>query len=142
MPDSPSPPGPRDRVTGGSGEETLNYADKNGNARALEPAASKTSQPAAGQTAPKVRQFSGKLDTDGTLTLKSGEDDLGHWAFAITPDKPPTIRFVGEPKRAVNGAVELNYQIDDDYGAASAKAVFELSDPPAACDACAPTTAQ
>ncbi|TJV56214.1 MAG: TIGR02302 family protein, partial [Mesorhizobium sp.] len=45
---------------------------------------------------------------------------------------PPTIRYVGEPKRAVNGAIELNYQIDDDYGAASAKAVFELSDPPPA----------
>ncbi|RWM23630.1 MAG: TIGR02302 family protein [Mesorhizobium sp.] len=120
------------RVTGGSGEETLNYADTNGNARAIEPAAPKGPAPAASQPAPKVRQFSGKLNADGTLTLKSGEDDLGHWAFAIIPDKPPTIRFVGEPKRAVNGAIELNYQIDDDYGAASAKAVFELSDPPPA----------
>ncbi|TIT84901.1 MAG: DUF4175 domain-containing protein, partial [Mesorhizobium sp.] len=88
--------------------------------------------PAAAQPGPKVRQFSGKLSTNGTLTLKSGEDDLGRWAFAIIPDKPPTIRFVGEPKRAVNGAIELNYQIDDDYGAASAKAAFELSDPPPA----------
>ncbi|TKB16146.1 MAG: TIGR02302 family protein [Mesorhizobium sp.] len=126
------------RVTGGSGEETLNYADVSGNARAIEPAVPKGVTPAAAQPAPpaaaqlKVRQFSGKLSTDGVLTLKSGEDDLGHWAFAIIPDKPPTIRFVGEPKRAVNGAIELNYQIDDDYGAASAKAVFELSDPPPA----------
>ncbi|TIM89451.1 TIGR02302 family protein, partial [Mesorhizobium sp.] len=47
------------------------------------------------------------------------------------PDKPPQIRFVGEPKRAVNGSFELNYQIDDDYGAASAKADFALADPPA-----------
>ncbi|RWM07221.1 TIGR02302 family protein [Mesorhizobium sp.] len=126
------------RVTGGSGEETLSYADTSGNARAIEPAAPKGVKPAAAQPAPpaaaqlKVRQFSGKLNADGTLTLKSGEDDLGHWAFAIIPDKPPTIRYVGEPKRAVNGAIELNYQIDDDYGAASAKAVFELSDPPPA----------
>ncbi|TIW19404.1 MAG: TIGR02302 family protein, partial [Mesorhizobium sp.] len=88
--------------------------------------------PAADQQTPKVRQFSGKLNADGTLTLKSGEDDLGRWAFAIIPDKPPAIRFVGEPKRAVNGAIELNYQIDDDYGAASAKASFELSYPPPA----------
>ncbi|WP_027167473.1 TIGR02302 family protein [Mesorhizobium sp. WSM3224] len=120
------------RVTGGSGEETLSYADAGGNARAIEPAAPKGPVPAAGQTAPKVRQFSGKLNTNGTLTLKSAESDLGHWAFAVIPDKPPTIRFVGEPKRAVNGAIELNYEIADDYGAASAKAVFELSDPPAA----------
>ncbi len=77
----------------------------------------------------KVRQFAGKLTADGTLTLKSGEDELGHWAFAVIPDKPPQIRFVGEPKRAANGAFELSYQIDDDYGAASAKAVFALADP-------------
>ncbi|MBZ9843682.1 TIGR02302 family protein [Mesorhizobium sp. CA5] len=120
------------RVTGGSGEETLSYADQGGNDRAIEPAAPKGPAPAAGQTAPKVRQFSSKLNTNGTLTLKSGEGDLGHWAFAVIPDKPPTIRFVGEAKRAVNGAIELNYEIADDYGAASAKAVFELSDPPAA----------
>ena len=120
------------RVTGGSGEETLSYADAGGNARAIEPAAPKGPVPAASPTAPKVRQFSGKLNTNGTLTLKSAESDLGHWAFAVIPDKPPTIRFVGEPKRAANGAIELNYEIDDDYGAASAKAVFELSDPPAA----------
>ncbi|MEI9404380.1 TIGR02302 family protein [Mesorhizobium argentiipisi] len=125
------------RVTGGSGEETLSYADQGGNDRAIEPAASPiapkgTAPAAASQTAPKVRQFSGKLNANGTLTLKSGDSDLGHWAFAVIPDKPPTIRFLGEPKRAVNGAMELNYEIADDYGAASAKAVFEPSDPPAA----------
>ncbi|NUS18270.1 MAG: TIGR02302 family protein, partial [Mesorhizobium sp.] len=120
------------RVTGGSGEETLSYADTGGNARAIEPAAPKAAAPAASQAAPKVRQFSGKLNTAGTLTLSSGDGDLGHWAFAVIPDKPPTIRFVGEPKRAVNGSIELNYEIADDYGAASAKAVFELSEPPAA----------
>ncbi|TPL50986.1 TIGR02302 family protein [Mesorhizobium sp. B2-4-2] len=122
------------RVTGGSGEETLAYADKNGNARAIDPADPQTAaaKPAASPAAQsKVRQFIGKLTSDGTLTLKSGEDQLGRWAFAVIPDKPPQIRFVGEPKRAVNGAFELNYQIDDDYGAASAKAVFALADPQA-----------
>lgn len=119
------------RVTGGSGEETLAYADKDGNARAIDPAAPPAAKPEANTVAPKVRQFTGKLTSDGTLTLKSGEDDLGHWAFAVIQDKPPTIRFVGEPKRAVNGAFELSYQIDDDYGAASAKAVFAPADPQA-----------
>ena len=118
------------RVTGGSGEETLSFADKDGNARAIDPAGPQAAKPVS-TAAPKVRQFSGKLTGDGVLTLKSGEDDLGHWAFAVIPDKPPTIRFAGEPKRAVNGAFELNYQIDDDYGAASAKAEFALADPQA-----------
>jgi uncharacterized protein (TIGR02302 family) len=127
------------RVTGGSGEETLAYADKNGSARTIDPASQQatTAKPAASPATPspaspsKVRQFTGKLTGDGTLTLKSGEDQLGRWAFAVVPDKPPQIRFVGEPKRAANGAFELNYQIDDDYGAATAKAVFALADPQA-----------
>ncbi|TRC76716.1 TIGR02302 family protein [Mesorhizobium sp. WSM4307] len=125
------------RVTGGSGEETLAYADKDGNARTIDPAGPQaaSAKSAASPAAPtpaspsKVRQFIGKLTGDGTLTLKSGEDQLGRWAFAVIEDKPPQIRFVGEPKRAANGAFELNYQIDDDYGAANAKAVFALVDP-------------
>ncbi|MFD1986321.1 TIGR02302 family protein [Mesorhizobium newzealandense] len=123
------------RVTGGSGEETLAFADKNGNSRAIDPAspqAAATAKPAASAATPsKVRQFTGKLTGDGTLTLTSGENSLGRWAFAVMPDKPPQIRFIGEPKRAANGAFELNYQIDDDYGAANAKAVFALADSPA-----------
>ncbi|TSE02633.1 TIGR02302 family protein [Mesorhizobium intechi] len=122
------------RVTGGSGEETLAYADKDGNARTIDPAGPRAAsdKSAASPAAPsKVRQFTGKLTGDGTLTLKSGEDQLGRWAFAVIADKPPQIRFVGEPKRAANGAFELNYQIDDDYGAATAKAIFALADPQA-----------
>ncbi|MER9330423.1 TIGR02302 family protein [Mesorhizobium sp. M0488] len=123
------------RVTGGSGEETLAYAAKDGNARTIDPASAPlaaTVKPAASPAAPsQVRQFTDRLIGDGTLTLKSGGDELGRWAFAVLPDKPPQIRFVGEPKRAVNGAFELNYQIDDDYGAANAKAIFALADPQA-----------
>lgn len=125
------------RVTGGSGEETLSYADADGNARTIEPTGQKAdaAKPAAATpstaTPSTVRQFTGKLTTNGTLTLQSGNDELGNWAFAVIPDKPPQIRFVSEPKRAVNGSFELNYQIDDDYGAATAKADFALADPPA-----------
>jgi uncharacterized protein (TIGR02302 family) len=120
------------RVTGGSGEETLSYAGADGNVRAIDPTGPRTAKQAANPATPStVRQFNGKLTANGTLTLKSGEDELGHWAFAVVPDRPPQIRFVGEPKRAANGAFELNYQIDDDYGAASAKAVFALADPQA-----------
>ena len=121
------------RVTGGSGEETLSYVDAGGVTRAIDPetpvnAAEKTIQATPDAA---VRQFAGKLATDGTLTLKSGEDALGRWAFAVIPDKPPRISFAGEPKQAVNGTLELNYRIDDDYGAASAKADFALADDPA-----------
>jgi uncharacterized protein (TIGR02302 family) len=75
-----------------------------------------------------VRQFSEKLVAEGSLTLKSGDDALNSWAFAVTPDNAPEISFAGEPKRAVNGTLELNYNIEDDYGAASAKADFALAE--------------
>jgi uncharacterized protein (TIGR02302 family) len=122
------------RVTGGSGEETLSYTDAGGNARIIEPTGQQAgaTKPAATSTAPSaVRQFTGKLTANGTLTLESGGDELGRWAFAVIQDKPPQIRFVGEPKRAANGTFELNYQIDDDYGAAAAKTDFALAEPPA-----------
>ncbi|WP_378948277.1 TIGR02302 family protein [Mesorhizobium sp. ANAO-SY3R2] len=116
------------RVTGGTGEETLAFAGAEGEARDIEPNSAGAVKPVSTSPAVAVRQFADKLTTPGTLTLKSGADDLGSWAFAIVPDNPPTIRFVGEPKRAANGTLELSYQIEDDYGAASAKSEFALAD--------------
>ena len=64
------------RVTGGSGEETLAYAGKDGNSRAIDPAgpqAAATAKPAASPATPsKVRQFTGKLTGDGLLDGQLG----------------------------------------------------------------------
>lgn len=119
------------RVTGGSGEETLAYSDIKGTEREIAAAgpAPDPAKPVQAGDVTMVRQFAGKLTADGRLTLKSGETPLQSWAFAVIPDKPPTIKLVGEPKRAVNGTLELNYQITDDYGAASAQAEFVLDEP-------------
>lgn len=122
------------RVTGGSGDETLSFTDASGTAHEIPlKDAEKPAQAAAPAEAKAaaIRQFAGKLDADGRLALNSGGRELRHWAFSITPDRPPTIRFLEEPKQAANGALELNYEILDDYGAASAKAEFELADPQA-----------
>ncbi len=120
------------RVTGGSGDETLSFSDASGNAReiaASAPAAPANPAATGAQSAP--RQFASKLTGDGTLSLKSGDADVHSWTFAVIPDTPPVIKFSGEPKRAVNGTLELNYAIEDDYGAASATAEFALVEPPA-----------
>ena len=120
------------RVTGGSGEETLSFAEASGNIRDI---AADTpdvpAEPVATSAKPGARQFAGKLTADGLLSLKSGDADIHSWAFAVIPDKPPVIRFSGEPKQAVNGTLELNYEIEDDYGAASATTEFALEQPPA-----------
>lgn len=117
------------RVTGGPGDETLSFTDAEGTTRDVAPKANAAeATPAASSPVAVVRQFSDKLATEGRLTLKSGDAELDSWAFTVIPDNPPTIRFVGEPKRAVNGTLELSYDIEDDYGAASAKAEFALAD--------------
>jgi uncharacterized protein (TIGR02302 family) len=120
------------RVTGGAGDETLSYTEASGNEREIAanaPVAAAKAQANGAQAA--TRQFAGKLTTDGTLTLKSGDQDVQSWAFSIIPDKPPTIEFTGEPKRALNGTLELDYKIVDDYGATSATTEFALADAPA-----------
>lgn len=117
------------RVTGGSGDETLAYADAAGMTRAIEPADKAKDEAAVEtETVNMPRQFAGKLATNGVLSLKSGETELNKWAFSVIIDKPPTIRFSNEPKRAVNGSLELHYEIKDDYGAASAVGEISLAD--------------
>jgi uncharacterized protein (TIGR02302 family) len=126
------------RVTGGSGEETLAFTDAAGAVREFEPegAASATDEAAAPEApANGALQFAGKLTGDGTLTLKSADREISSWTFAVTPDNPPVVRFTDEPKRAVNGALELVYEVEDDYGATEAFAEFALEDqPPAGAD--------
>lgn len=122
------------RVTGGTGEEKLSLSGADGTTTFIEPVAAGTTAAAAAQS-PSVsstaRQFAGTLAADGLLALRSGERELKSWAFSVTPDNAPTIRFADEPKRALNGALELAYEIEDDYGAASAKAEFGLAEPQA-----------
>src|SRR5690606_35065253 len=59
------------------------------------------------------------------------EQQLG-WTFQVVPDHAPVIRFAEEPGRAVNGTLDLRYEIEDDYGAVSAMAEFVQADDTAA----------
>lgn len=119
------------RVTGGSGAETLSLTGADGLTRDIPPAAGAAADAPAQAKPSTARQFASTLERDGLLALRSGERELKSWAFAVTPDAAPTIRFADEPKRAANGALELAYEIEDDYGAASAKAEFGLAEPQA-----------
>jgi len=128
------------RVTGGSGEETLVFTDAGGTDHEIAPQGPPTPEGADAAAAPPtqpvgpttVRQFASAMTGSGKLTLKSGDRDVSSWSFEITPDNAPVIRFAGEPKRAVNGALELAYEVEDDYGATEAFAQFELEEAPAA----------
>lgn len=116
------------RVAGGTGQETLSWL-KPGDQEAV-PVAPEEAQAGDRPRRPGAAalQFQATLGGDGLLSLRSGVGELRSWAFAVTPDTPPTIRFAHEPGRAVNGTLELSYAIEDDYGAASAEARFALDD--------------
>lgn len=60
---------------------------------------------------------------DGTAHVRapSGQPQ---WAFAATPDRPPTIALAKDPERQAYGALQLSYKIEDDYGVTSAAAQF------------------
>ncbi|MEO3389299.1 TIGR02302 family protein [Mesorhizobium sp. CAU 1741] len=117
------------RVAGGTGAETLSFLDAGSGEQSPvgmpeDGSTEASSTPESGQS----RQFADTLSSDGMLMLHSGETELRRWAFDVIPDNPPVIRFSGEPQRAVNGALELAYEIEDDYGASSALAVIEAAD--------------
>ncbi|WP_445218367.1 TIGR02302 family protein [Bradyrhizobium sp. Pa8] len=60
---------------------------------------------------------------DGTAHVRapSGQPQ---WAFAATPDRPPTIALAKHPERQAYGALQLSYKIEDDYGVTGAAAQF------------------
>ncbi|MBL0374718.1 TIGR02302 family protein [Rhizobium sp. KVB221] len=71
----------------------------------------------AAREALESRTYKFKLARDGKVSV-NGRD----YAFAVTPDTPPKIAFAKEPSRALNGALEIAFEIKDDYGVAEAYA--------------------
>jgi uncharacterized protein (TIGR02302 family) len=78
----------------------------------------------AATTPQAVREYRVPLDADGAVAIRRGDDELARWAFAVEADRPPTIAWVGEPKAAVSGALELAYEVGDDYGVVDGRAEF------------------
>ncbi len=114
------------RVTGGAGGERLVYLGAHDGVEADVPLVETVEPTRPG--AQDASQFGGRLSQDGLLTLRSGESEIARWAFNVIPDNAPTIGFVDEPRRALNGALDLRYEVLDDYGVARADAVFEQAD--------------
>jgi uncharacterized protein (TIGR02302 family) len=111
------------RVIGGSSER-LTSTDSTGHRSEIQPVAPQ-SEPEDGETVATEQQalvdgsrnFRYDLQQDQTLSL-SGTD--ARWTFAVTPDNAPAIRFTKEPGHALNGTLQLSYEITDDYGPARA----------------------
>lgn len=89
---------------------------------------SQAQAPAAAAGPLAVREYRVPLDADGAVSIRRGDAELARWAFAVEPDQPPTIAWVGEPKVAVSGALELTYEVGDDYGVVDGRAEFAPKD--------------
>ena len=94
----------------------------------VEPAsAASASQPAAPATA---STWTVKPDTDGELKIGAGRSEAV-FAIRLIPDEPPVAAFVESPRRAANGALELDYTLSDDHGIATAEAEIVPASEPA-----------
>ena len=72
-------------------------------------------------------EFEMRLATSSAVEITHGGTPLAHWRFSVIPDKPPTIKFVGEPEAQASGTLKITYEIADDYGVVGAEAHFEPS---------------
>ncbi|RZS81998.1 uncharacterized protein (TIGR02302 family) [Phyllobacterium myrsinacearum] len=118
------------RIIGGNGTERVARTPPDGKPADI-PVKEEAKAADAAPAKDQPRNFELTLDTSATVGLIDSGTVHSEWAFAVLPDQPPTIRFTREPSSAVNGTMELAYEIKDDYGAASAQAKVEQIQPPA-----------
>ncbi|MEM5470483.1 TIGR02302 family protein [Hoeflea sp. AS60] len=71
-----------------------------------------------------------KPDADGELKISAGRSQTV-FAIRLIPDEEPVATFVETPRRAANGALELDYTLSDDHGIATAEAEIVAGSEPA-----------
>ncbi|TFF18755.1 TIGR02302 family protein [Jiella endophytica] len=96
-------------------EGDTNSADKS---QAPEKAETATAD-AAPADGPRDYEFT--LGEGGSLSVATSFSSLGEWRFDVIPDDDPTIAFKEEPSEARNGALQLAYEVGDDYGVRKAQ---------------------
>ncbi|MDR6631279.1 uncharacterized protein (TIGR02302 family) [Phyllobacterium sp. 1468] len=117
------------RIISGSGSEKVTQTPMDGEATDI--AAKDEGKPEDTPTTAKARprNFELPIGANGTVSLSDDGNPLAEWAFSVTPDQPPSVRFTKDPSSAANGTMELSYEIKDDYGASSAVAQIEQALP-------------
>ena len=106
------------RASGKSGLDILTRGELN-----EAPAAAK---PPAGA---EERRYA--IDGNGAATIRGYGDDVT-WSFTAIPDRPPSITLSKDPEARPQGAMQLSYKIEDDYGATEGQATFKRKETPEA----------
>ncbi|MCJ8520276.1 uncharacterized protein (TIGR02302 family) [Pseudorhizobium tarimense] len=126
------------RVTGGEGEEAVVFSAAEGDSPqplASEEAVATGDTTEASQLPPPNVPDPGQPAPPRTYVLKvakSGELTVNgrSWTFDVIPDRVPEIAFKGQPKRALNGALEIGFAGKDDYGLQEAHALIKPVEAP------------
>ncbi|KGF70659.1 hypothetical protein LL06_03755 [Hoeflea sp. BAL378] len=85
----------------------------------------------AGPAPANAMTWTFKPAADGRLRIDAGRSGAA-FAIHVIPDAPPVAAFVETPRRAVNGALELDYTLTDDHGIARAEAEIVPAEEPRA----------
>ncbi|TRL35145.1 TIGR02302 family protein [Rhizobium straminoryzae] len=121
------------RVTGGEGDERVQFSPLEGaSGKRLAPEGDAATAPAsaaqqpAGATGQPLgpRTYKMKVAESGDLTVNGQQ-----WLFDVIADRAPEIAFDRQPRRAVNGALEIGFTGKDDYGIQKAFALIEPVEP-------------
>ncbi len=73
------------------------------------------------------------VDGSGAATIRGYGDDVT-WSFTAIPDRPPTITLSKDPEARPQGAMQLSYKIEDDYGVTEGQAAFKRKEKPEAAE--------
>lgn len=85
--------------------------------------------PATGKPTTGTEERRYAIDGNGVATIRGYGGDVT-WSFTAIPDRPPTITLTKDPEARPQGAMQLTYKIEDDYGATEGQAVFKLKESP------------
>ncbi|MDA4845810.1 TIGR02302 family protein [Hoeflea poritis] len=120
------------RIVGGNGSEEVVY--ESGGQTASVPVEEDAASEASSLTgnATTARNYRFEAPGDGTLLIRRGTQLAESWRFELIADTPPVIAFDGNPGRATNGALEIGFTLNDDYGVQRAYAEIVPAEPQAA----------
>jgi uncharacterized protein (TIGR02302 family) len=121
------------RISGGTGDGQAVYAADNGKSTIVPFVPGPEAAPR--ETVALQDQKTAETATARFILKESGTFQVGdrRWTFAVKKDELPVISFEGQPRRSTNGALEIGYKGQDDYGISQARAeIVPLQQDPSA----------
>ena len=79
---------------------------------------------------PLVREYEIALKDDGRVNIEAHGGVSLSWTFDVTADTAPNVSAQATPNQARPGAIDLQYEVKDDYGAVTVDTRIQSGEPP------------